>query len=294
MTWVEKQTADNLQIQTSLLPFVQWKSFYFPSQFARWKDILLAPILAALLFLISHCWADAQNVSNQSIEKVEVSSTILDILNQKVWVKLPTEYIDKISNFITNNKTLQKEIAAKFTEDFIVKEMQSDWWINKQNQLLFIYCAIWYNYNQDFYTWEDWDKNRLSEFEKVIDFIEDCQRRYKEEFISYMQQRSADADRRISDADRRISDADRRSAEAIKKIMQQDSIWLKKIMIEFYKIYVRNPNAVKKEDIDFAKESTKTIIGDCKKFWIDYRAILLKEVWDKRKVDKILDYYGVE
>ena len=99
----------------------------------------------------------------------------------------------------------------------------------------------------------------MSEFEKVIDTIENCQTKYENEFISCMQQISADADRRISDADRR-------SAEAIKKIMQQDSIRLKKSMIEFYEIYIRNPNTVKKEDIDFAKESTKTIIGDCKKY----------------------------
>ena len=48
--------------------------------------------------------------------------------------------------------------------------------------------------------------------------------------------------------------------------MQQDSIRLKKSMIEFYDIYIRNPNIVKEDDIKFAKESTKTIIGDCKKY----------------------------
>ena len=76
--------------------------------------------------------------------------------------------------------------------------------------------------------------------------------------------------------------------------MQQDSIRLKKSMIEFYEIYITNPKVVKKGDIDFAKESTKTIIGDCKKYWVDYKAILLKEVWDMKKVDAILKFYGVE
>ena len=65
-------------------------------------------------------------------------------------------------------------------------------------------------------------------------------------------------------------------------------------MIEFYEIYIRSSSTVKKEDIDFAKKSTKTIIDDCKKYWIDYRAILLKEVWDEKKVDEILKFYGVE
>jgi hypothetical protein len=42
------------------------------------------------------------------------------------------------------------------------------------------------------------------------------------------------------------------------------------------------------------KKSTKEFIADCKKRDIDYRAILLKEVWDKKRVDAILKFYGVE
>jgi hypothetical protein len=90
--------------------------------------------------------------------------------------------------------------------------------------------------------------------------------------------RSADADRRSADADRRSADAQQRSADAIKEIMKQDSIRLKKSMIEFYEIYFRSPSTVKKEDVYFAQESTKKVIADCKKRDIDYRAILLKEV----------------
>ena len=33
----------------------------------------------------------------------------------------------------------------------------------------------------------------MSEFEKVLDTVENCQTKYKNEFVSYMQQRSADA-----------------------------------------------------------------------------------------------------
>ena len=77
--------------------------------------------------------------------------------------------------------------------------------------------------------------------------------------------------------------------------MKQDSIRLKKSMIEFYEIYIRSPRTVKKEDVYFAQESTKKVIADCKKRDIDYRAILLKEVWwDAKKVDAILKFYGVE
>ena len=65
-------------------------------------------------------------------------------------------------------------------------------------------------------------------------------------------------------------------------------------MQEFYDIYIRNPDIVKKEEIDFMKKSAKEIIASCKKHWIDYRDILLKEVWDKKKVDEILKFYGIE
>lgn len=179
-----------------------------------------------------------------------------------------------------NNKTLKNEIAAKFTEDFIVKEMQSDQWISKENQLLFICCAIGYNFNQDFYTWDDGDDTRMSEFEEVLDSVEACQTRYKNEFISYMQQRSAEAQQM--------------SAEAQHEIMKQDSIWVKERMIEFYNIYVVNSSNIKQDDLLFMKDSTKGFISSCIKYWIDYRAILLKEVWDMKKVDAILKFYGVE
>ena len=76
--------------------------------------------------------------------------------------------------------------------------------------------------------------------------------------------------------------------------MKQDSTRVKERMTEFYDLYIQNPNNIKKSDLDFMKKSTKEFIADCKKRGIDYKAILLMEVWDKRKVDEILKFYGVE
>ena len=91
------------------------------------------------------------------------------------------------------------------------------------------------------------------------------------------------------------ADAQQRSAESIKNIMKQDSIRVKERMREFYDLYIQNPNNIKQDDLNFMKESTKEFIADCKKRWINYRAILLKEVWwDAKKVDEILKFYGVE
>ena len=115
-----------------------------------------------------------------------------------------------------------------------------------------------------------------------------------------MEKGIADADRRIADADRRISDADsltaqyrRESAKALEENMKADSLWLKEI-IKFYHIYERNPKIVRQEEIAQTRENAKLFINDCIKHWINYRAVLLKEVWDKRKVEEILKFYGVE
>ena len=81
-----------------------------------------------------------------------------------------------------------------------------------------------------------------------------------------MESVSAEARQQSAEYDRQSAEYDRQSAEAIKKIMQQDSIWIKERMVEFYEIYIKNPSTVKKEDINFAKKSTETIVSDCKKY----------------------------
>lgn len=106
----------------------------------------------------------------------------------------------------------------------------------------------------------------MSDFEKVMDTIENCQVKYKNEFISYMQKRISDADSLSAQYRRETADANRRISDANRNIMHNDSIRLKKSMIEFYEIYIKNPNAVKKEDIDFARESTKKVIATCKEY----------------------------
>lgn len=230
-----------------------------------------------LSFFVSVTLATIGEINAQS----SVSSDIVTNVEKRTWVKIPNEYNNKLKTFVETNEVMKSKNWVKFTEDFIVNQMESDWWIDRQNQLLFIWSAIYEQITWEyFYDWSDGNDNRLEEFSNVMDKVEKCWKEYVIWINTYMERISAEADRR--------------SAEAIKTIMQQDSIRLKKSMIEFYEIYIRSPSTVKKEDIDFAKESTKTIIGDCKKYWIDYRAILLKEVWNAKKVDEILKFYGIE
>ena len=240
--------------------------------------LILSFFVSATLATIG--WVNAQNLS----------SSISNI-------KLPTVYQNKLDDFLANNNVMKDEWTKEFTINFIEKEMEVDWWISKENQLLFIRHAIYKQLtDNDLYDGQDGNQQIAEDFNnKAVNIrIRVCWQKYRNWALAYMNQRSAEARQQSADYDRRIAEARQQSAEAIKTIMQQDSIWIKKSMIEFYEIYITKPNMVKKEDINFARESTKTIIGDCKKYWIDYRAILLKEVWDKRKVEDILKFYGVE
>ncbi|MBR4773180.1 MAG: hypothetical protein IK010_01970 [Bacteroidales bacterium] len=62
---------------------------------------------------------------------------------------------------------------------------------------------------------------------------------------------------------------------------------LNRSLKEVVKLYNINRQAPRVEWIN-------DIIKDCKKYNVDYRAILLKELGDKKKVDELLKFYGVE
>ena len=266
------------------------------NRFHKLFNLWYAIVLTSLLSPSPAGWKNIEPQEN-NLQKVEVidKQNILDNIERRTWVKLPNIYVNFVQNFISTNRVLKDTLNARFTEDFIVEQMKNNWWINKQNQLLFVWDAIYEQITKaNFYEWEDGDEQRLNEFEHALDYIEACWKKYKHDMHVYLKQRIAEARQQSADYDRRIAEARQQSAEAIKKTMRLDSMWIKR-MVEFYEIYTRNPNVVKQEEIDFSKEATKKVIAQCKKYWIDYRAILLKEVWwDQRKVDAILKFYGVE
>ncbi len=213
---------------------------------------------------------------------------LVDRVSQAVGVELPSEYQGKVKEFVRTDKVMVKESAAAFTDQYIQEQMKANWGIDRQNQLLFIWDAIYEQVTKkNFYDGEDGNKQRLADFEEAMDNIEVCGKKYKQDFIAYMQQRSAEAQQRSAEAQQR-------SAEAIKEIMKQDTIWLINSMTQFYDVYKRNPAIVKQEDISWAKECTRKIISDCNKRNIDYRAILRKELGDEQKVKDLLKFYGIE
>lgn len=226
--------------------------------------LILSFFVSATLTTIG--WVNAQN-SSSSISNI----------------KLPPIYQNKLDDFLTNNNVMKDDDAKFFTINFVEKEMEADQWISKENQLLFIRHNIYRQVtDQDLYDGKDGNQQIAEDFSNkgVSIRIRVCWQRYKNWIIAYMNELSADAQQR--------------SADAIKSIMHTDSTRIKKHMEKFYDTYIQTPDIVKQEDIDFMRKSAKEIIASCKEYWINYRAILLKEVWDIKKVDAILKFYDIE
>lgn len=196
----------------------------------------------------------------------------MDRVSQAVGVELPSEYKGAVKAYVQGSKVLEGSGAIP-TEQFIKEQMKNNWGISKQNQLLFIWDAIYEQITKkNFYDGEDGNKQRLEDFEKVMDNIETCGKKYKQDYIAYMERRSAEADR---------------------ENLRLDSIGVKHAA-EFYNLYIQMPNAAKQEEIDFMKKSTIEVIADCKKYNIDYKAILRKKLGDEQKVKDLLKFYGIE
>ena len=190
-------------------------------------------------------------------------------------LKLPKVYQTKLDDFLANNNVMKDEGTNAFTKDFVSKEMETDWSISKENQLLFIWHAIYKQVtDKDLYDGQDGDQKIAEDFNNrgVNIRIRACGQKYRNGALAYMNQRSA---------------------EAIKETMKADSLGLEE-MAKYYNLCIKNPGTNDQDEIENVKKAAKDIIENCKKYSINYRAILLKEVGDAKKVDAILKFYGVE
>ena len=68
---------------------------------------------------------------------------IVDRLNTSLGVSLPSQYQTTVKNFVKNSKILSDQDAQTFTEQFIKDQMKTSWGINKQNQLIFVWDAVY-------------------------------------------------------------------------------------------------------------------------------------------------------
>ena len=233
------------------------------SGFSRLSQVLA---LCTILSITNPAEVKANNITDESLQNVEVvqSSDIVSNILRRTWVSLPSMYTQKFKNFVSSSRILKDKDAVKFTEDFIVKQMQSNRWISKQNQLLFIWDAVYEQItSKNIYTWEDGNSARLSEFEDVMDKVEQCWKSYNSWFKAYMRQQSANARQQSADARQE-------SIRALNKSLQS--------MKEFYYLYKQSPNLVTRDEINRAKNDAKITINDCKRYWIDYRTKLSPDV----------------
>ena len=228
--------------------------------------------LMILMMAVSVCgWAQSQPQSQDNL---------VDRVSRAVGVRLPDGYEAKVKEFVTKSELFQRKNAEAFTEQWIAGQMKTSWGIDKGNQLLFVWDAVYEQITKkNFYDGEDGNKKRLDEFEKVMDNVEACGKKFKEEYTAHMKQRSAEAERR--------------SAEAEREIIKITYDRLKQLK-EFHRLYKKNPSTVMPNEISQMKNSAIEIIQDCKKYNIDYKAELRKELGDDKKVAELLKFYGVE
>ena len=99
------------------------------------------------------------------------------------------------------------------------------------------------------------------------------------------QQRSAEYDRRSADAQQRSAIAKQQSAEAIKETMKADSLWLKEL-VKYYNLCMKNPETNDEDEILSVRNAAKEIIKNCKKYWINYEDVMMKEI---KKTDRLND-----
>jgi len=200
---------------------------------------------------------------------------IVDRLNTSLGVSLPSQYQTTVKNFLKNSKILSDKDAQTFTEQFIKEQMKTSWGINKQNQLLFVWDAVYGQIlnNKQLYTGEDGNQARLDEFEKVMEKAEACGKKYNEDFKAYMKQQSAEAERRSAEAERRSAEAERRSAEA-------DQVGIVSVYSTIYnqiKIYTMRNSATESE-IKQSKDVFNRSIKNYQYYKIDFQSLLPTEV----------------
>ena len=280
------------------------------------KTILSKCFLHSVLLTLAFCLFPALPALAQE--------DIVDRLDKALGVTLPSEYKSKVKEFVVNDTIMRTKTATQFTELFLKEQMKKDWGISKEHQYLFMWSAIngmitkkggIYNFL------DDDDEARSDDYWNNLNTINAFCENYKKGFKAYCEEKSAEYDRQSAEARQQSAEArqqsaeydrqsaeyrrqsaeyrrqsaeyrrqsaeyDRRTAEAVKVIIKQDSIWVREKMVEFYNIYIQNPNIIKQEDISRAKEDTRIFIADCKKYNIDYRSILLKELGDKKKVER--------
>ena len=185
---------------------------------------------------------------------------------------------------------MKTKSATAYTEEFIINEMKQDWWIGKQNQLLFMWSTIYEgilnsegNTNTVLYDWlDDENESRSNEYWKALNEINASYERYKQWYKPYMDTLSAEYKRQSDEYEKQSAEYKRQSAEYKRQSAEALNSSLENIAW-FYNRYKKDPNSIPDEELNQWKEKWKQVIQGCKEDDIDYKAKLSKEM---------LEFYG--
>ena len=215
-------------------------------------------VVVATLFLVSPTQAQSQ-------------TDIIDRLDATLGVSLPSEYKANIRGNEKMQRVIKSKIGSEYTEGFIKEQMNSSWGINNQNQLIFVWSAVYKQIaNEDLYDGSDGDDNRVDDFGDVVDRWEACGNKYAEGFNKYMEQKSAEAKQKSAEYSKEIKESTIRTLEHLKKI---------------YGLYLKDPNSITQSELVSVRKDAKEVIQNCKKYNIDYKKELTPEM---------LKFYGIE
>jgi len=274
-------------------------------RYNSWKNLWYALILAGLLDMNTPSYAQMNTPIKDATEQVQPQI-------DKALIQIPSIYQGKIDELLKNNNVMKDNDAKNFTEDFISKEMEADWKISKENQLLFIRHSIYKQVtDQDLYDGKDGNQQIAEDFNnKGVNIrIKVCWQRYKDWIIAYMselsaeaekrsaeaekrsaeaEKRSAEAEKRSAEAEKRSAEAEKRSAEAEKRSAEADSLSAQYrqqsinainntfgAVIDFYNSYQASPDPKRLESF---KPKVERLISRCKELDINYKEKLPKEV----------------
>ncbi len=125
--------------------------------------------LMILMMVVSVCeWAQSQPQSQDNL---------VDRVSRAVGVHLPDGYEAKVKEFVASSYVLSEQKYISPTELFIKNQMKFNWGVNKQNQLLFIWDAVYEQLkgkDKHIYTGEDGNEQRLNDLDKVMYKTEAC------------------------------------------------------------------------------------------------------------------------
>lgn len=213
------------------------------------KQHLLGILLAVAACFGVHYPTLAQNTKD-----------IVDRLETTLGISLPSPYRAKFKEFVATNKIMCDEGSNAFTEKFIKDQMKTNLGINRRNQFLLVWNAIYHAIKNDYiYDGSDGNKSILDDYLKVWDAIDACEEKYRKDYIAYTKRRSAEADRMLAEA--------RQS-----RVITSYSVLY--LSTDFYTMR----NKAKESETKQAQEYFKDNIKECKEFKINYQSLLPTEV----------------